>query len=325
VSVEEAAPSPAKLRTRPLGKSGLVVSELALGTWGLSGEGYGPVSTDDADKTILRARELGITLFDTADTYGARGGDPHAERMEKRLGRLLGNDEAAIICTKGGNDLDASPARKKFDRAFLRLSAQRSADRLRRKPDLYLLHHPTVATVIRGEATNALEELQSEGVIRAWGVACGDAAVVRAALERGASVVELPYNVFHQRDLHDVTGELHEAKAGVLARSTLAYGLLCGTWPADKTFPEGDHRRDRWNEAELRRRQAEVAALRPLVKGDVHTIRAVALRYVLSNLLVSSAVVGVRTPAQLEANVRAIGEGPPYLSDADLAKIPAPG
>jgi aryl-alcohol dehydrogenase-like predicted oxidoreductase len=325
VTAEEAAPPqlPAKLRTRPLGKSGLVVSELALGTWGLSGEGYGPVSSDDADKTIIRARELGITLIDTADTYGARGGDPHAERMEKRLGRLLASDEGAIICTKGGNDLDASPARKRFDRDFLRLSAQRSADRLRRKPDLYLLHHPTVATLLRGEATSALEELQSEGVIRAWGVACGDAPVARAALERGASVVELPYNVFEQRALHEVTGELHEAKAGVLVRSTLAYGLLCGTWPADKTFPEGDHRRDRWTEAELRRRQADVAALRPLVKGDVHTIRAVALRYVLSNLLVSSAVVGVRTAAQLEANVRAIGDGPPYLSDADLAKIPA--
>ena len=317
-----AAEIPAQtLRTRPLGKTGLIVSELALGTWGLSGEAYGEVSEADADGTVARARELGVTLFDTADSYGARGGDPHAERFEKRLGRLLDQDAAAIVCTKGGNDLEAAPARKRFDRAFLRRSAERSAERLRRAPHVYLLHHPTVATLHRGEATGALDELKKEGVISHWGVAATDADTARAALERGASVIELAYNIFAQRDLHELAGEIVESGAGVLARSPLAYGLLCGTWPAGKTFAEGDHRRDRWTEAELRQRLAEVAALRPLVHGDIHTIRAVALRYVLCNRMVASVVVGVRTPAQLEANVRAIGAGPPYLPDEDLSRI----
>ena len=310
------------LRSRTLGKSGLVVSELALGTWGLGGEAYGEVTTEDADATISRARELGVTLFDTADLYGARGGDPHAERLEKRLGRLLDGDATALVCTKGGNDLEASPPRKRFDREFLRRSAQRSAERLRRPADLYLLHHPSEAALRRGEATASLEELRHDGVVRHWGVACADAGVARVAIAEGAEVIELAYNLFAQDDLHELASELVEHKVGVIARSPLAYGLLCGVWPAGKTFAEGDHRRERWTAEELTRRLAQVASLRPLVHDDIHTVRAVALRYVLSNLLVGSVAVGARSAAQIEQNVRAIGKGPPYLPEADLARIP---
>jgi aryl-alcohol dehydrogenase-like predicted oxidoreductase len=304
-----------------LGKSGLDISELALGTWGLSGDAYGPVGDEEIDKTITRARVLGVNFFETADAYGARGGDPHAERFEKRLGRLLDGDDGALVCTKAGNDLDAAPPRKRFDRRFLEQSAHRSAERLRRRPDLLLLHHPQASTLRRGEATATMETLVRDGVIKAWGVACGDEDSARAAIELGAPVIEIAYNLFAQNDLHSVTGEVAEHDVGVLARSPLAYGLLCGTWSVEKKFDEGDHRRDRWTTDELRTRLAEVASLRPLVRGDVHTVRAVALRWVLSNRTVGATVVGVRTAAQLEANVRAVGSGPPYLSDDDLAKL----
>ncbi len=310
------------MRTRTLGKSGLVVSELSLGTWSLAGEAYGALpdgSGEEADKVLARARELGITLIETADVYGS--GEGH-EAMEARIGRAIDKDDQVYVCTKGGNDLAASPPRKRFDRMFLHRSAARSADRLRRAPDLYLLHHPTVETLRRGEAIGALEELQLEGVIKRWGVACGDGEVAAAAIELGAQVIELPYNLLHQRDLNDVSAQITASGVGVLARSPLAYGLLCGTWPADKTFPEGDHRRERWTPEDLHDRLKQVAALRPLVHDEVHTLRSAALRFVLSNQMVSSCVVGVRSVAQLEANVRAIGKGPPYLPDDDMRKLP---
>lgn len=307
------------MRTRTLGKSGLVVSELALGTWGLAGEAYGSVDDEEADKAIARARELGITLFDTADLYGSGEGK---EPMEARLGRVLDRDDQAYVCTKGGNDLAGTPPRKRFDRLFLHRSAARSADRLRRAPDLYLLHNPTVDTLRRGEAIGALEELIADGVVKRWGVSCGSPEVARAAIELGASVVEVAYNLFHQRDLNEVGAEAKASNVGVLVRSPLAHGLLCGTWSAERTFDEGDHRRDRWTPEELTERLREVAAMRPLVHGEIHTLRSVALRFVLSNQLVSSCVVGVRSAQQIEANVRAVGKGPPYLSDEDLARVP---
>ncbi len=310
------------MRTRTLGKSGLIVSELALGTWSLSGDAYGPVDDDEADKTIVRARELGITLIDTADVYGSSSSTEGREHTESRIGRLIDKDDQCYIVTKGGNDINGTPPRKRFDRMFLHRSAARSSDRLRRPPDIYLLHNPTIDTLRRGEAIGTLEELIGEGVIKRWGVSCGDADVARVAIELGAPVIELAYNLFHQRDLIDVTEEIRSNNVGVLARSPLAHGLLCGTWPAERTFDEGDHRRDRWTPEELTERLRQVAAMRPLVHDEIHTLRSAALRFVLANQLVTSVVVGARTAQQIEANVRAVGKEPPYLTDEDLARIP---
>lgn len=309
------------MRKRTLGKSGLQVSELGLGTWGLSGEGYGPVEQLDVERTVERARAVDINFFDTADLYGFRA-DGAGERFESRLGRLLAGDDDAIICTKGGNDVDAAPPRKRFDRAFLETSAEKSAERLKRKPDLYLLHNPSLQALQGGEAVDTLKALAKQRVIGEWGVSASDAKTASAAIELGAPVVELGYNILCSGDLHSIAGELLEARVGVITRSPLAYGLLCGLWSPGKTFVEGDHRRDRWTPEVLTARLAHVAALRPLVRGEVHTLRSAALRYVLANLLVGTCVVGVRNAAQLEGNVRAIGDGAPYLDDADLARIP---
>lgn len=307
------------MRTRALGNSGLVVSELSLGTWSLAGESYGPIETEEAEKTITRARELGITLFETADLYGS---SEDKEPVESLLGRVLDRDDQAYVCTRGGNDVAGLPPKKRFDRMFLHRSAARSADRLRRAPDIYLLHNPMAETLRRGEAVGALEELIVDGVIKQWGVSCGDAETAKVAIELGAKVIELAYNLFNQRDMNAIAAEVKGANVGVLARSPLAHGLLCGTWAAERTFEEGDHRRDRWTPEELTERLREVATMRPLVSGEIHTLRSAALRFVLCNHQISSVVVGARSAAQIEANIRAIGKGPPYLSDEDLARVP---
>jgi aryl-alcohol dehydrogenase-like predicted oxidoreductase len=109
----------------------------------------------------------------------------------------------------------------------------------------------------------------------------------------------------------------------VLAHSVLAYGLLCGHWAPDKEFPEGDHRSERWTIDEFRRRLRQLDALRPVVGGAVLTLRAGALRYVLSTPAVSSAVIGPRNTLQLDQLVREAGKEPPYLSDQQLTALAA--
>ncbi len=119
------------MKVRPFtGRS--VVSHLSLGTWGLSGDGYGPVSDAVQDEVIQRARAYGITLFETADVYG-RGA------MEQRLGRLLGADAAVAFVTKIGTDLSGMPARKRFDAAYLREACARSSECLQRQDYCLLL------------------------------------------------------------------------------------------------------------------------------------------------------------------------------------------
>ena len=113
------------------------------------------------------------------------------------------------------------------------------------------------------------------------------------------------------------------ARCGVLAHSVLNYGMLGGMWAKDHTFGEkDDHRVERWTRMELERRVEQLDAVRFLVKGDVYTLRGAAVRYVLANHLVSSAVLGPRTVEQLEQLVRETGAGPRYLSDDDLASLP---
>jgi aryl-alcohol dehydrogenase-like predicted oxidoreductase len=302
------------IRLRPLGKTGLVVSELSLGTWGLSGDAYGAVDAVVAEKTIARAIEMGFTLFDTADAYGAG-------TMEARLGRMLGKD--AIVVTKVGTDRTTEPPRKRFDPDYLRASARASLKRLgRERIDLLLLHNPSVDALALGEATGALAEMKKEGTIGHWGVAVGDAEVGRAAIDKGAEVIELAYNLVHAIDLHRLAGDAMVSGVGVLARSVLAHGLLAGMWTKERVFEAGDHRADRWTRLELERRVDQLAAVRFLVRGDVHTMRGAAVRFVLANHLVSSAVLGPKSVEQLEQLVRETGSGPRYIADEDLAALP---
>jgi len=304
------------MRKRPLGKTGLVVSEMAIGTWGLSGDAYGAVTEEDAAAVLRRAVDVGITLVDTADAYG--GG-----RMEKLVGKLLKDHPDLVVVTKGGIDRSTSPPRKRFNGEHLRAAVERSCKRLGVEAiPLYLLHHPSPSTLHGGEAVDVMNELVKAGKIRHWGVAVGDEDVARAAIDRGAEVIELAYNLVHPIDLHRISGDVMVSGTGILARSVLAHGLLAGTWSRDRTFAEGDHRSERWTRIELELRLDHLEAVRFLVKGDVHTLRAAAVRFVLANHLVSAAVLGPRTKEQLEQLVRETGGGPRYLPDDDLRQLP---
>jgi aryl-alcohol dehydrogenase-like predicted oxidoreductase len=300
------------MKTTPfIGQS--TVSQLSLGTWGLSGDGYGPVSEAVQDEVIQRARAYGITLYETADVYG-RGA------MERRLGKIFGADPSVTIATKIGTDLSSMPQRKRFDAAYLREACARSSERLERpKIDVLLLHNPAEQTLARDEVFGTLGELKKEGKLGAWGVSAGSAAVARAALERGAEVLELAYNCFAMSDLDGLA--LGAGKVPVLARSVLAYGLLCGQWSETKIFPAGDHRAERWTHEQLRGRLKQLSALSSILGGEVSSLRAAALRFVLSNPLVSSAVIGPRNRVQLDQLVREAGQGPEYLPPSTLSRL----
>ncbi len=303
------------MRRRPLGKTGLNVTELGLGTWGLSGDGYGPVPEAEQDRVIDRARALGITLFETADSY-AHGG------MERKLGERLKDDVRAHIVTKIGTDRDSIPPKKRFDPEYLRTSVERSSERLGRDVlDVVLLHNPSQVAMERREATALLAELKQAGKFRAWGVSAGSVDVANAAIEQGAEVLSLAYNALYQNDLDELSETIEKAEVGLLAHSVLGYGLLCGHWPPSKSFTLGDHRAERWTGDDLRRRVRQLDAIRPLIGGQVLSLRSGALRFVLHNEQVSSALLGPRNTIQLDQLVREAGKGPPYLEEEKLTAL----
>ncbi|MGA2447722.1 MAG: aldo/keto reductase [Polyangiaceae bacterium] len=303
------------MRFRLLGKTGLRVSELAVGTWGLSGDAYGPVGARVQENVLARALDMGVSLVDTADAYGAG-------QMELLLGRMLSERRDVVVVSKGGTDLSTLPARKRFEPDYLRTCVERSLRRLARdRIDVYLLHNPSLMTLTRGEASTALVELKRDGKIGHWGVSVGDVECGRAAIDAGADVIELAYNLMRPTDLHRLAGDVMVRGTGVLARSTLAYGLLAGGWSKSHEFAGGDHRAERWPPAVLRARIDQLSALQFLVRGEVRSLRAAAVRFVLSNSIVSSAILGPRTVAQIEELVRETGMGPIYLQDEDLMRV----
>jgi aryl-alcohol dehydrogenase-like predicted oxidoreductase len=303
------------MRTRDLGSTGLRVSELALGTWGLSGEGYGKVEESEQDAVIERALALGVTLFDTADTYA--GG-----AMETRLGKRLPKGTEVTVVTKIGTSTTGTLSKKDFTPQHLRLSTERSLERLGRdRIDVLLLHNPSPKTVKRGEATGALKEMVELGLAHTWGVSAGTGECATEAVSAGAPVIELAYNAFHTRQLTAILDDVREKKIGILARSILAYGLLCGGWPTNKEFPSDDHRSERWTQEELKRRIVQLNSLRPSVYGSIQSLRTVAVRYVLANPLVSSAVIGPRKGSQLDQLVRDAGKERRYFPEGGVESL----
>jgi len=308
------------MRKRPLGRTGLQVSELGLGTWGISGDAYGEVTDAEADRVIDRAVQIGVTLFDTADVYGSATNQLGA--MERKLGRRLPLASTQVV-TKIGTNVEGYP-QKQFDAQFLFTAFERSEERLRRSPvDVVLLHNPSAATLRKDEATGKMKDIVEQGRARAWGVSAGNLEVARLAIDKGAQVLELAFNAFHARDVRALATRLREEGVGLLARSVLQHGLLAGQWSAEREFWPGDHRAERWNPPELSRRIAQLAALRSAFSGPVQTVRAVALRFVLEQERVSSAILGPRSVAQLDQLVRESGRQPPYIQRGLLQVLEA--
>jgi aryl-alcohol dehydrogenase-like predicted oxidoreductase len=304
------------MRKRPLGKTGLVISELAIGTWGLSGDAYGKIEDGEAETVLRRAIDIGVSLIDTSDAYGAG-------KMEQLCGKLLKEHPDLLIVTKGGIDRASDPPRRNFTAEYLRNAVERSLKRIGVEAlPLYLLHNPAPETLFGGEAIETIQALKKEGKILHWGVSVGDEDVARVAIDRGAEVIEIAYNLTHPIDLHRLAGDIMVNGTGVLVRSVLGHGLLAGMWSKDRTFEEGDHRNDRWTKMELDHRIDQLDAVRFLVKNDVHTLRGAAVRFVLANHLVSAAILGPKSKEQLEQLVRETGGGPRYIHDDDLRQLP---
>lgn len=303
------------MRKRTLGKTGIEVSEISLGTWGLSGDAYGVTYAGQAKGVIERARAMGITLFETSQSYGLGA-------MESELGATVASDPQVTIVTKWGTDRSESVAKKRFDPDYLKKSLETSRERLGTEARLIaLLHNPTEQTLKDGRAVEILKEMAAQGDLLSWGISVGSEEVARLALDAAAPILSFAYNVLTVQPLRAVSQLLAEKETGVLAHSVLFYGLLTGQWTAAKTFRNTDHRSERWPEGTLGSRVRQLDAIRPMISGETTSLRSAALRFVLSNAQVHSAVLGPRTTGHLDQMVRDLKGDLPYLSDAKLSAL----
>ena len=216
---------------RPLGATGLQVSALGLGTVKLGRDegvkypqGF-TIPDDRAARSLLNtASELGINLIDTAPAYG---------NSEKRLGQLMrGQRERWIICSKVGEDFEHGESSFNFSPEHTRFSVQRSLQRLRTECiDLVLVHSDgnDLQIIEQMGTLQALAELKSEGLIRAFGMSTKTVAGGQAAA-RESDVVMLTYNLA-QREEAAVLDTCRALGVGALIKKALASGHLAEEYP----------------------------------------------------------------------------------------------
>lgn len=299
------------METRRFGDTDLMSSALGFGTWALGTTQYGYIDVDEASAAVGAAIDNGITLFDTAEAYG-----PY--RSEEILGRALGNRRRDItLVTKVGftineaNEIVGRDATRKSVLARTEGCLKRlNTDWI----DLLLIHWPDHDTPLE-ETMGALEELKSAGKIRYYGVSNFTVEMMEECERYGhLAANQVGYHMFDRRMETYVLSYCLDKRIGFMAYGTLGYGLLTGAFTPDTAFEDADWRSGgKAFGLPLFERESFVKELRCVERLKAFASRAgrsvvqLAIAWVLGHPAVSVALIGVRTRAELEENVAAVG------------------
>jgi aryl-alcohol dehydrogenase-like predicted oxidoreductase len=297
------------MKTRPLGRTGFVVSEVGLGAWAIGGD-WAPVAEDAALATLRGALDAGVTFIDTADVYG----DGRSEKLVARV--AAEREHPPVIATKAGRRLRPHVA-EAYTPYALEAFVDRSRDYLGMDTlDLVQLHCPPTEVYYRPELFVALDGLKEAGKVAHWGVSVEKVEEAIKAIEYPVvETVQIIFNAFRQRPRERFFAMAAERGVGVIARVPLASGLLTGRLSAATRFDERDHRSfNRRGEAfdvgetfagvDYALGLRAVEAFRELVPVGA-TMAQLALRWVLMHPEVSVVIPGARSPEQARANAAA--------------------
>jgi aryl-alcohol dehydrogenase-like predicted oxidoreductase len=311
------------MNQRPLGRTGLQVSEIGYGAWGIGQSMWLGAEDDESVRALNRAADLGVTMFDTALAYG----DGHSEELVGRLVRE--RDEPLVVATKipPKNKRWPAPAGIDPDDAFPADYVVESTERSLRNlgldtVDVQQFHVWSDDWVGRGSWLDGIEQLKSEGKIRAFGVSINDHQPGNALklIESGAvDTVQVIYNVFDQSPEDELLAACAEHGVGVLARVPFDEGSLTGTIGADTEFPEGDFRNHYFRDDRKQQVADRVQGILDDLGIEREQLPEVALRYILSHPAVSTVIPGMRSVRNVERNA-AVGDGK-GLPDEQVAAL----
>jgi len=240
------------MRYRLLGNSGLSISEIGFGAWGIGGATPGPTSygkTDDETSlsALGCALDLGINFFDTSNVYGYG----HSEKLIGKAFHRRRSD--VIVATKAGFADYASPP--DFSSLAIKHSVNLSLQRLNTDYiDLIQLHNPSADWLEEHpETLDALAQMQKDGKVRAVGVSVKSPMDALSLLELFPfQAVQANFNMLDIRVLEcGLMDKLDLFNAGFIARTPLSFGFLSGKLSGEEVFPEEDHR-SRWPREQIR-------------------------------------------------------------------------
>jgi aryl-alcohol dehydrogenase-like predicted oxidoreductase len=304
---------------RNLGRSGLRVSVVGLGCNNFGGR----IDFEASKAVVYKALDLGITFFDTADTYGERGGS------EEALGRILGERRKDIVlASKFGFPMNDSETLSGASRRYIMAAVEASLKRLKTGYlDLYQLHRPDPLTPIE-ETVRALDDLVRQGKVRyvgcsnlpAWQV--DDALWTARQLGLNAFVsCQDEYSLVVRAPEKELIPAMQRHGLGLLPFFPLASGLLTGKYRSKSQLPQ-DARLAKLPRLADRfltdANWAKAERLRDFCDRRGHTLLELAFSWLAARPAVASVIAGATRPEQVEANVRAIGWN---LSTEDTAEV----
>ncbi len=312
---------------RTLGSTNLRLSAVGFGVWTVSTRWWGITDEQQGIDLLRKAYDLGVTFFDTADTYGNGKGET---MLAEALGQVR---DKIVIGTKFGYDFYTHGRERSghkelpqdFSPAFVRRACEESLRRLGTDYiDLYQLHNPRLWAIQSEELFETLEELKGEGKVRHYSAALGpdigwEEEGMAAMRQRRLPSLQIIYSILEQDPARNFFPVADECDTGLLARVPHASGMLDGTYRPGMTFDSSDHRSHRkqeWLETSLRK----VSQLDFLYgEGSGRTIGQAAMQFVLAQPTVTSVLPNILNEAQLQEFVAA--PDTPPLTEDELARV----
>ncbi|MCC6175356.1 MAG: aldo/keto reductase [Chloroflexi bacterium] len=315
------------MRYRTLPDTDVTLSEVGFGVWTVAAGWWGDYTDDQAVDLLRRALDLGITFYDTADTYGEGRGETI---LAKAFG---GRRQDIAIGTRFGYDFyNDTERRGQRERAhnwtpeFVRFALEQSLKRLETDYiDLWMLHNPRLDAFQHDDLFALLDKLKDEGKIRAYGAGLGPAIggtehgeeVLRA---RTLNALQIIYNILEQEPGGRFLPLARERNVGILVRVPHSSGMLEGKYTPETTFPPSDHRSHRPRSWLIEGLQ-KIDRLKFLYEGRGMTLGQAALKWVLADPIVTSAQPNIYDVEQLEEFAAA--PDLPDLTADDLRRIEA--
>ncbi|HEY8498935.1 MAG TPA: aldo/keto reductase [Limnochordales bacterium] len=297
---------------RTLGRTGLRVSEIGFGAWGIGKDMWVGAEDDESIRALHRAIDLGVNFIDTALAYG----DGHSERLVGQVVRS--RSERVYVATKVPPKNGQWPARpgvpadEVFPAPYVMACAEQSLRNLGLDAiDVLQFHVWSDEWVGQGSWLEAVERLKREGKIRFFGISINDHEPHNALrlVESGlVDTVQVIYNIFDQSPEDRLFPACQAHRVGVIVRVPLDEGGLTGRITPETTFPEGDWR-NRYFRGERKREVYErVQRIARDLGIGLEQMPEVALRFTLSHPAVSTVIPGMRSVRNVEANCR-VGDG----------------
>ena len=301
------------MRYRSFGKTGLKVSEIGYGAWGIGKTFWIGAEDDESLRSLRAARDADVNFYDTALAYG----DGHSERL---IAQCFGQSSEVIIASKVPPKdrvwpvKPCAPLRNAFPREYVLGCLDQTLRNLGRESvDIYQFHTWNDEWASEEEWQETVREMKTSGKAKLVGISIQNhqPTNVLKALDTGlVDCVQVIYNIFDQSPEDELLGYCEKNGMGVIARVPFDEGSLTGKITPDTTFPEGDFRNVYFSGSRKQEAWERALAIALDLGVSIDELPGIALRFCLSHPAVSTVIPGMRNVKHVAANTAASDAGP---------------